>query len=170
MGFWEASLTQTNFDKFEILSLSAPDNRNMVLYPEKIEGKFVRLERPFTVYNREGIDRLDLWMSESPDLRYWGNTQLVLAVEEVPFANDKTGPAASPVKPPSGWLTTFHSVDIDCTWGKNGWEDTWQKRYTAGIILLDLYNPSKVIGMSELQFIAPDVAYEWDGFRSDVQE
>lgn len=157
-----------DFEKFEILSLSAPDNRNMVLFPEKINGKYVRLERPFTVYSRGGIDRFDLWMSESPDLRYWGNTQLVLAVENVPFANDKIGPAAPPVKTPYGWLTTFHAVDIDRSRGKNGWEDKWQKRYTAGIMLLDLNNPSKVIGMSEMPLIAPEAVYERDGFRNDV--
>ena len=41
--------TDKEFKKFEVLSLSAPDNRNMVLFPEKINGKFARLERPFPV-------------------------------------------------------------------------------------------------------------------------
>lgn len=157
-----------DFEKFEILSMSAPDNRNMVLFPEKVNGKYVRLERPFPVYSRGGIDRFDVWMSDSPDLRYWGNTQLVLAVEHVPYANDKIGPAAPPVKTSQGWLTTFHAVDIDRTRGKNGWEDRWQKRYTAGIMLLDLDNPSKVIGMSKLPLIAPGAEYERNGFRNDV--
>jgi len=157
-----------DFEKFEILSLSAPDNRNMVLFPEKIGGKYVRLERPFTVYSRGGIDRFDIWMSDSPDLHYWGNTQFVLGVEHVPFANDKIGPAAPPVKTPYGWLTTFHAVDIDRTRGKNGWEDIWQKRYSAGIMLLDLNDPSKVLGMSKMPLIAPETAYERNGFRNDV--
>ncbi len=157
-----------DFEKFEILSMSAPDNRNMALFPEKVNGKYVRLERPFPVYSRGGVDRFDLWMSDSPDLRYWGNTQLVLAVEQVPFANDKIGPAAPPVKTPEGWLTTFHAVDIDRSRGKNGWEDKWQKRYTAGIMLLDLFDPSKIIGMSELPLIAPEAEYERNGFRNDV--
>lgn len=157
-----------DFEKFEILSMSAPDNRNMVLFPEKIKGNYVRLERPFPVYSRGGMDRFDIWMSDSPDLRYWGNTQLVLAVEHVPYANDKIGPAAPPVKTSDGWLTTFHAVDIDRTRGKNGWEERWQKRYTAGIMLLDLENPSKVIGMSSLPLIAPEAEYERNGFRNDV--
>lgn len=132
-----------DFEEFEILSLSTPDLRNMVLFPEKIGGKFMRLERPFTVYSRGGIDRFDMWISESPDLRYWGNSDLLLAVEDVPFANDKIGPAAPPIKTEQGWLTTFHAVDIDPERGKNGWEPSWQKRYTAGLILLDLDNPKK---------------------------
>jgi len=156
-----------DFSKFEILSMSAPDNRNMVLFPEKINGNFARLERPMTVYSR-GRDRFDVWYSESPDLKFWGNTDLVLATEQVPFANDKLGPAAPPIKTKKGWLTTFHAVDIDPARTKNGWEPKWIKRYTGGIMLLDLQNPTKVIGICKEPLIAPEVPYETDGFRSHV--
>lgn len=157
-----------DFENFEILSLSVPDNRNMVLFPEKVKEQFVRLERPFTVYSRGGQDRFDLWLSKSPDLKYWGDSSLVLAVENVPFANDKVGPAAPPIKTKKGWLTTFHSVDIDPRREKNGWEDSWKKRYCAGIMLLDLKDPSRIIGMSKQPLIAPETSYEKDGFRNDV--
>lgn len=158
-----------DFEKFEVLSLSVPDNRNMALFPEKTGGRYIRLERPFPVYGRGGTDRFDLWMSCSHDMRYWGDSKLVLGVEHVPFANDKIGPAAPPVKTNKGWLTTFHAVDKDISRGKNGWEEKWQKRYTAGIMLLDLEDPSKVIGMSKEPLIAPEAKYETDdGFRNDV--
>lgn len=81
-----------DFRSFEVLSLSLPDNRNMVLFPEQIGGKYIRLERPLPVYSRGGIDRFDMWMSDSPDLKYWGNSRLLLAVEDVAYANDKVGP------------------------------------------------------------------------------
>ncbi len=153
----------------EVISLTTPDNRNLVLFPEKIDGKFVRLERPFTVYGRGGRDRFDIWISKSPDLKYWGENELLLGVEDVPYANDKIGPAAPPVKTEKGWLTLFHAVDIDHTRGKNGWESFWKKRYTAGIALLDLDNPSKVVGMSKLPLIAPEEDYEAkEGFRQKV--
>lgn len=156
-----------DFEKLEILSMTVPDNRNMVLFPEKINGSYVRLERPMPVYSR-GKDRFDIWLSRSPDLKYWGESELILSVENVPFANDKTGPAAPPVKTEKGWLAMFHSVDIDLSRGKNGWEDAWRKRYCAGIMLLDLENPAKIVGMSRLPLIAPEVPYERDGFRNDV--
>lgn len=157
-----------DFSSFNIISTSVPDNRNMVLFPEKINGKYVRLERPFPVYSR-GKDRFDLWLSNSPDLVFWGENELVLGVEDVPYANDKIGPAAPPVKTEKGWLTLFHAVDIDDTRGKNGWEKTWKKRYCAGIMLLDLNEPSKVIGMSKLPLIAPETYYETEtGFRQQV--
>ncbi len=157
-----------DFEKFDILSISAPDNRNMVLFPEKINGNFVRLERPMPVYSR-GKDRFDLWLSESPDLVFWGKSRLVMGVEDVPFANDKIGPAAPPIKTEKGWLTTIHGVDIDRTRGKNGWEDRWQKAYYAGIALLDLEDPSRVLGICKEPLIVCDRDYEEkDGFRQNV--
>lgn len=157
-----------DFENFEIKTMTVPDNRNMVLFPEKINGMYVRLERPFPVYSR-GKDRFDLWASQSPDLRYWGDHTLVLAVEDVPFANDKIGPAAPPIKTKAGWLTTFHAVDRDDSRGKNGWEPTWKKRYTGGIMLLDLEDPTKVVGIYNRPLINPETDYESnEGFRQDV--
>ena len=156
-------------DKINIISTSVPDNRNMVLFPEKIGGYYVRLERPFPVYGRGGRDRFDIWCSKSPDLKFWGESKLVLGVEHVPFANDKIGPAAPPIKTEKGWLTTFHAVDIDHARGKNGWEPTWKKRYTAGITLLDLEEPHKVIGMSKEPLLVPELPHETEeGFRQHV--
>lgn len=158
-----------DFEKFEIISMTVPDNRNMVLFPEKIGGKYVRLERPFPVYGRGGKDRFDIWISDSPDLVYWGNSKLLLGVEDIPYANDKIGPGAPPVKTEKGWLTTFHVVDLDPSRGKNGWESAWKKRYCAGIMLLDLEDPSKVIGLCKDPLIAPETDYETvDGFRTNV--
>lgn len=81
----------------------------------------------------------------------------------MPFANDKVGPAAPPVRTDKGWLTTFHAVDIDPGRGKHGWEPTWKKRYTAGIMLLDLEDPRKVIGMAKQPLLAPETEYEIEG-------
>lgn len=156
-----------DFSKFEILSLSVPDNRNMVLFPEKIGGRYFRLERPFPVYSR-GCDRFDTWSGRSPDLIHWGDHELVLPVESVPFANDKTGPAAPPVKTPQGWLTIFHAVWRDPDKNLGGWEPSWHKTYYAGVMLLDLENPSKVIGLAREPLIAPETSWERIGYRNDV--
>ena len=153
---------------YRLISASVPENRNMVLFPEKIGGEFVRLERPMPVYSR-GRDRFDIWLSRSPDLVYWGKSELVLGVEDVPWANDKIGPTASPVKTDRGWLTLIHAVDRDESRGKNGWENKWTKRYTAGLALLDLHDPSKVLSVYDKPLIAPDLPVETDaGFRQNV--
>src|ERR1051325_9355223 len=144
-----------DFEKFEVLSVAAPDNRNFVLFPEKIGGKYVRLERPFPIYGRPGYpERFDIWISDSPDLVYWGNPELLLGVEDVPFSNQKLGAGPPPVKTSKGWLTVFHASDFDATRGRDGFELTWKKRYSAGVMLLDLADPRKVVGMSKKPLLA----------------
>ena len=156
------------FKEIEILSFLPPDNRNLALFPEKINGNYVLLERPMPVYSR-GKDRFDMWVCESPDLIHWGNHKLIMGVEDVPFADNKIGPAAPPVKTEEGWLTLFHAVERDLSRGKNGWEDKWQKIYRAGIMLLDLDDPSKIIGKSDKPLIVCDRDFELkNGFRKDV--
>ena len=155
---------------FEIISATTPDNRNMVLFDEKIDGYYYRLERPFPVYSRGGRDRFDIWISRSPDLKFWGDSELLLGVEHVPFANDKIGPAAPPVKTKYGWLTLFHAVDREKEGrGQKGWDTWWNKRYTAGVMLLDLNDPRRVVGMSKAPLIAPTLPFETDeGYRTNV--
>jgi beta-1,4-mannooligosaccharide/beta-1,4-mannosyl-N-acetylglucosamine phosphorylase len=140
----------------------------MVLFPEKIGGKYARLERPFPVYGR-GCERFDTWYADSSDLAYWGNNQLVLPVENVPFANCKTGPGAPPVKTRRGWLTTFHAVYKDENRPLKAWGgQTWTKEYFAGLMLLDLAEPWKVIGLCPEPLLASDRPCELDGFRGSV--
>ena len=154
---------------YRFISATVPDNRNLVLFPEKINGEFVRLERPMPMYSRRRKDRFDIWISRSPNLVYWGRSELLLGVEDVPWANDKIGPTASPIRTEKGWLTLCHAVDRDDSRGKNGWEQKWQNRYTAGLLLLDLNDPSRVIGKSREPLLAPDMPVETDeGFRQNV--
>ncbi len=169
-----------DFERWEVLSASVPDNRNMVLFPEKIDGHFCRFERAVNTYGGNTLyeDQAMMWWSRSPDLRHWGFSQHVLATKSIPFANSKMGPGAPPVRTERGWLTTFHGVWRDDTRGKNGWEDRWPKIYRAGIMLTDLDRPWKILGMSRRPLISPEAWYEtgrnvpegrsFDGFRNDV--
>lgn len=163
-----------DFERLEILSLSTPDNRNMVLFPEKIGGRFFRLERPFPEYSREYQERFDVWCSCSPDCRFWGESRLVLGTEDVPFCNAKIGPAAPPVKTAKGWLATFHAVWKDKSRTLFGWETandpekTWHKEYFAGLMLLDPDDPAKVIGISKKPVLKAETRYELEGFRGSV--
>lgn len=157
-----------DFDKWEVLSLSAPDNRNMVLFPEKVNGKFMRLERPFPVYGRGAPEAFDLWFSDSPDCAYWGNTQLVLGSEQVPWANCKIGPGAPPIKTRAGWLTAFHAVHKDESHELPAWHAGWHKTYTIGLMLLDLERPWLVKSMYGQPLLTPEAPYECEGFRGHV--
>ena len=160
--------TTEDFERFDILSLSAPDNRNMALFPERIGGRYVRLERPMPVYSRYGgPEQFDIWLSESPDLRFWGDTRLVLGAERVPFANSKIGPAAPPVRTPKGWLATFHAVRRRED-NLRSWEREWHKEYVAGLMLLDSDDPAKIVGMAKEPLLVAEEPCETDGFRGSV--
>jgi beta-1,4-mannooligosaccharide/beta-1,4-mannosyl-N-acetylglucosamine phosphorylase len=168
-GYRATIAVTDDFESFEIIHRTVPDNRNVVLFPDKIGGRYVRLERPFPVYSRERIDLFDIWISESPDLVYWGQSELLLRLEDVPYANEKLGAGTPPLRTEAGWLMIFHAVDTDLTRGKNGWEEHWQKRYVAGVLLLDLQNPRKVVGVSKEPLLVPEAAYEVSGgFRNNV--
>ena len=151
----------SDFKTFEPVSFSAPENRNMVLFPEKINGQFVRLERPF------GSRRESIWLSSSPDLIHWGETKLVLGAEKVAFASNKIGPAAPPVKTSEGWLTLFHAVEVQ-EQPFSAWQRDWLHCYYAGAMLLDLDDPSKIIARAEVPLIVPEAEYELHGFRGGV--
>jgi len=159
-----------DFENFEVISIDVPDNRNFVLLTEKYNDKYIRLERPFPIYGRPGYpERFDIWISESPDLVYWGRADLLLGVEHVPFANLKIGPGAPPIKTSKGWLTIFHASDYNPSRGRRGYEKTWKKRYCTGVMLLDLEDPRKIIGMSKAPLLAPEAEYETTGgYRNEV--
>ena len=135
-----------DFQQWEMVSTTQPGNRNLVLFPEKIGGKYYRLERPME-FLYGGEERFDMWISASPDLRYWGDYRMLLSVDDVPWANMKIGPSTPPLRTEQGWLVLFHAVDIDKsrTWGR--WQE-WCQRYTVGIMLLDLEDPTRIIGMA----------------------
>ena len=154
-----------DFHHYDFRFISVPTNRNMVLFPEKIHGKAMRLERPFG----EGDPMVHgIWISSgSDDLRLWGESKAVLMPPQVPFANFKIGPAAPPVKTAAGWLTAFHAVEV-VDQPLDAWERHWVRRYYAGLMLLDLDDPSKIVAMAKTPLIVPETDYERKGFRGEV--
>ncbi|MBP6507521.1 MAG: glycoside hydrolase family 130 protein [Opitutaceae bacterium] len=161
--------TTEDFAKFTFISMTTPDNRNMVLLPERIGGEFVRLERPFPVYMRAQPEAFPLWLSRSADLCYWGKNAPVLGPDDVPYVNNKIGPAAPPVRTRAGWLTPIHAVWKDETKRLCGWEERgWFKTYYAGLMLLDLADPTRVLGLMRTPLLAPEAPYEIEGFRGSV--
>ena len=112
-----------DFEKYEILHTTLPDNRNLVLFPRRINGQYIRLDRPFANYLREEKDRYDIWISTSSDLDHWGNHQLLLRATDIPYCNNKIGPGAPPIETSRGWLHIIHAVSINPQKRKNGWEE-----------------------------------------------
>ncbi len=142
---------------FDAVCIGIPQQRNMILWPEKINGMYMRMERPSNQWG----DPFHIWYAFSPDMRYWGDQELLLGCEDVPFANAKIGAGAPPIKTPRGWLLIFHAVDNDpdravtVVGGRK-----WTKRYTAGAALFDLNDPTKLIAITKSPLIAAEAPYE----------
>ena len=130
-----------------------PFNRNGVLFPEKIGGNYAMLSRPsdngHTAFG-------DIWVSYSPDMKYWGEHRCVMKVapfEQSAWQCTKVGAGSVPIKTKEGWLLFYHGVINTC----NGF------RYSMGAALLDLKNPSKVKYRSQPYLLAPAAPYELAG-------
>lgn len=130
-----------------------PFNRNGVLFPEKINGKYAMLSRP----SDNGHTPFgDIYISYSPDMKYWGEHRVVL--QTPPFMESawqctKIGAGPVPIRTEEGWLMIYHGVINTC----NGF------RYSMGAALLDLENPSKVLYKSRQYLLGPAVNYEMIG-------
>jgi beta-1,4-mannooligosaccharide/beta-1,4-mannosyl-N-acetylglucosamine phosphorylase len=110
-----------------------------------------------------------MWLSFSPDLIHWGDSHLVLDTDMCPFANEKLGPGAPPIRTDHGWLTTFHAVENVKGEDFGGWHGGWRKIYRAGLMLLDLEEPWKIRAMSQTPLLSPKAPYEVEGgFRNQV--
>ena len=135
-----------DFEKFERIEIiSLPDNRVPVLFPEKISGEYMRLDRPFGVYPGS------LWISYSPDLIYWGKHRPLLLPDDRYWCNFKVGPAGPPIKTEKGWLLIYHAV----SGGKIG-----PTVYSLGAALLDLNDPTKILGKTKGPILTPSESYE----------
>lgn len=150
------SLIKTDdFERFEWMGfVSETDNRNGVLFPEKIGGLYARFDRPNTAGSFG-----DIWISYSPDLIFWGKSECVLRNSEVRWAWTKIGPGAVPIKTSEGWLNIFHGVRTQCA---------QHYVYCLGVALHDLENPARVIAKCEETILEPEEDYEVTGQTPSV--
>lgn len=145
-----------DFESFEWMGfVSEIDNRNAVLFPEKINGSYARLDRPLAQ-----DDRGDIWISYSPDLIHWGRSRCV--ARRAAHGNwqwQKIGAGAVPIKTPEGWLCITHAVHTMAR---------YNYVYHLGVMLLDLEDPSKVVARSRAPILSPRELYERVGLTSNV--
>ncbi len=130
-----------------------PFNRNGVMFPRKINGKYVMLNRP----SDNGHTPFgDIFISQSPDMTYWGEHRLVMSTFKGPassWQSLKVGAGPIPIETNEGWLMIYHGVLNSC----NGFV------YSFGAALLDLDEPWKVIARGKDYLISPQTIYECVG-------
>lgn len=137
--------------------ISLPNNRVPCLFPEKINGEYVRLDRPYSHGAPYEKSYANIWISRSPDLIHWGQHRPLLKRDEFPWAGLKVGPTP-PIRTEKGWLEIIHGV-----------QNTFAGfRYSLGAILLDIENPEKIVGKMNRYILTPETEYEHMGVIPNV--
>lgn len=132
-----------------------PFNRNAVLFPRKIDGNFCMLSRP----SDSGHTPFgDIFLSESPDMTFWGKHRHVMGTTGNWWEGLKIGGGAAPIETSEGWLLFYHGVSGTC----NGYV------YSIGGAILDIDNPSIVKYRCSNFLITPENWYEERGFVPNV--
>lgn len=156
------------FERLGIITIKGSDNKDVVLFPEKINKKFIILHRPsrwtkewFTKpeSRREKIwlpcsinnlpEKPSIWIAYSYNLKEWNGYKIVMEPKEK-WESRKIGAGPPPIRTPDGWILIYHGVD--------------EKRcYRAGVALLSLENPSRVIARLPYPVLEPEREYEKKG-------
>lgn len=135
---------------YQIENAFLPFNRNGVLFPRKIRGKYAMFSRP----SDNGHTPFgDIYYSESPDMIHWGHHRYVLGAGANPWSSTKVGAGPIPIETSEGWLLIYHGVLTSC----NGFV------YSMSAMLLDLDQPWKIICKAAPYMLSPQMLYECVG-------
>lgn len=130
------------------------DDRDVVIFPEKINGKYVMLsrgmERCGKGYKNENPA---IYISDSDDLQIFTNYELLMKGETW-WEDFKIGASCPPLKTKDGWLLIYHGVSKK------------DSNYRVGAVLLDLLNPNKILHRTEDFIFEPEEKFETDGYYS----
>ncbi len=139
-------LETTDFLTFKMHTLSgkAAQNKGMALFPRKINGQYAMLSR------QDGVNNYIMF---SDSLRFWNEAEL-LQEPVHPLEFVQVGNCGSPVETSEGWLALFHGVGP-------------MRKYSMWAELLDIDDPSKVIGRLDEPILTPD-EHERDGYVPNV--
>ncbi len=143
-----------NFQTVERVALiTQADLRNVVIFPQKSGGRYVRLDRPHSE-----ITPWSIWISYSPDLIHWGDSKMLIKPEPYHWDEMKIGPGAVPFKTDEGWLNIYHGV----------FQTMAGAVYRLGVALHDLDDPSILIGVSDPWILQPEDPWEVSGYVPNV--
>ncbi len=149
-----------SFEEYEFLGIiSEGDVRNGVLFPEKINGKYLRLDRPNKVQLEGGPSSGNtICLSESEDLLKWKTVKSVMS-GRFHYWDENIGSGPTPIKTREGWLHIYHGVATHFA---------SSNIYQAGVSLLDLNDPSIVLARGRYNILEPREMYELTGQVQNV--
>jgi len=136
----------TDFQHFRILTLNggAVQNKGMALFPRRIQGRYAML-------SRQDDENLFIMFSDYP--HYWNDPEILLRPAEA-WESVKVGNCGSPIETEAGWLVITHGVGP-------------MRKYCIGAALLDLEDPTKVIGRLQEPLLVPE-GHEREGYVPNV--
>lgn len=143
-----------DFSHIERLSMiTGADYRNVVIFPEKFNGLYARLDRPHSE-----ISPWSMWVSYSPDLRHWGDSKVIIKPAMYHWDEMKIGPGAPPVKTSHGWLNIYHGV----------FPTMDGSVYRLGVALHDLDDPGNILAVGDNWILQPEDPWEVTGYVHNV--
>ena len=129
-----------------------PDDKNAALFPVKFNGYHAILHRP-------SVGGGSVWISYSPDLVFWGKSQLVLPVRWGPWWDGaRVGAGLPPLKTDAGWLLIYHGVKMLAG----------SPIYRLGAAILDIDEPHKLLARTRRWILSPQERYERTGDAPNV--
>lgn len=139
-----------NYKRLGIIFMT--DNKDVTIFPEKINGKYYCLNRP----SNSDIAPPEMWISKSPDLIYWGNHKHFFGISQKDSWDDgRIGGGAPPILTDSGYIKIYHAATKDNV-------------YCLGAMLLDKNDPSIVLKKTQNPILEPEAKYEKEGFFGNV--
>ncbi len=131
-----------NYERIAIIS--EPGNKDGILFPNKIKGRYARLDRPI------GMGTGSIWVSYSPDLINWGDSEVIITPRSGYWDDYRIGASVTPIETENGWLEIYHGVKMTSS----------GPIYRTGVVLLDLDDPSKVVKRGDAAILSPREDYE----------
>ena len=140
-----------SFERYGVVM--SPDDKDAALLPRRIAGLWALIHRPATTLG------VHMWISYSPDLRYWGKHQLMLQSRRGAWWDaNKIGLSPPPIETDRGWLVLYHGVRHTASGAL----------YRLGLALFDLEEPQKCLLRGESWIFGPETEYERVGDVRDV--
>lgn len=157
-GVATALASTTDFARFERHGiLFAPENKDVVLLPERLGGRIVAIHRPALA---TPLGPPGMWLAWSEDWRAWGQHE-PLSWPRERWESARLGAGPPPLRISEGWLLLYHGVTPGKRRGDVG-------RYQAGALLLSHENPARILRRTRTPVLAPELDCERRGFVPDV--
>lgn len=152
-------MSTTDFEHFTRHGIIfPPENKDVLLFPEKIVGDYLCMHRPVPCMQ---FTPPEMWLARSPDLVHWGAHEQLIGGGDSEWAGDRIGGGTPPIRTREGWLTFYHGSERAKAGQRVG-------AYTASLLLLDTQSPRNILAHSNGPVMKPEAEFELGGYVANV--